>query len=237
MSGSLLDLKVVKKNVVMENKLLTKSKSYSRRTGRKDKDGHPIEEWAGQSSMYSYKSFTKSDVEFFDESASECYQLTVIEDDFLPLLGRSINVYVGHDKEVLAYQPYRNAKPVMVDDNFPNFSPVLIIKRFLTNLVFAVPILPVLAVFGLHKECKEYKAGVIKNRLFLNILVMLILLSFQVYFTYFLYDKGRHHFWEAMAGFLAGGVIVAVIYAYSDIQNMLNTVSYKRQIKRNFKSE
>lgn len=53
MNGKLLDLKITKKKFEMENKLLTKAESYTRETGKKDKYGEKIHEWAGQSTTLS----------------------------------------------------------------------------------------------------------------------------------------------------------------------------------------
>jgi hypothetical protein len=235
MNGKLLDLKIKKKKVEMENKLLSKSKSYTGDTGKKDIYGNAVREWIGESRTMSYKSFTRSEVEFVDEATNEAYQVNIIEDDFLPVFGSTIKTYVGDDKTVLAYQPYRTASPVFLHKNFPDYTPSKVVANFITGLVFAFPVIPIVSVFGLQKACDKYKDGTITNRFLLNIFLMMFLVSFQAYFTYFLYDNGRHYFWQAMIGYLFGGIVLAAVLALSDFHNMLNLKSYQMQIKRKFK--
>ena len=234
MNGKLLDLKITKKNVEMENKLLSKSENYTRNTGKTDKHGRVIQEWAGRSTTLSYKSFTKSHVEFLDEATNETYQVSVIEDDFLPVYGSTIKAYVNDDKKILAYQPYRKASPVILHQNFPDHTITNTIAQFITGLFFAFPLIPIISVYTLREACKKYKNGAVANRLLLNIFLVIFLISFQSYFTYFLYDRGRNYFWEAIAGYLSGGVILATILASSEFQNMLNMIGYQSRIKRQF---
>jgi hypothetical protein len=235
MNGKLLDLKITKKKVEMENKLLSKSKSYTGDTGKKDRYGNAVREWIGESRTMSYKSFTKSEVEFVDATTNEAYQVNIIEDDFLPVFGSTIKTYVGDDKTVLAYQPYRAASPVVLYQNFPDYTPSKVVANFITGLVFAVPVIPIVSVFGLQKACEKYKDGRTAKRFLLNILLMMFLVSFQAYFTFFLYENGRHYFWEAMTGYLCGGTVLAAVLALSDFHNMLNLRKYQMQIKRRFK--
>jgi hypothetical protein len=235
MNGKLLDLKITKKKVEMEKKLLTTSKTYTADKGKKDSHGNAVREWVGESRTMSYKNFTKSEVEFVDETTNETYQVEIIEDDFLPVFGSTIKTYVGDDKTVLAYQPYRIASPVFLHKNFPDYTSGKVFANFITGLVFAFPVIPIVSVFGLKKACEKYKDGRATNRFLLNILLMMFLVSFQAYFTFFLYENGRHYFWEAMAGYLCGGTVLAAVLALSDFHNMLNLKKYQMQIKRRFK--
>lgn len=182
-----------------------------------------------------HRNFTKSEVEFLDEATDETYKVNIIEDDFLPVFRSTIKTYVSDDRKILAYQPYMKASPIILHQNFPDYTASKVIANFITGLIFAFPVIPIISVFGLQKACEKYKDGTIRSRFLLNIFLMMFLVSFQAYFTYFLYDNGRHYFWEAMTGYLFGGIVLAAVLALSDFHNMLNLKNYQMQIKRKFK--
>ena len=234
MNGKLIDLKILNKNVSMKKKELLDIKSHANDFGEKDSSGNNIYRISSTTTS-TYKNYTETNIEFIEESTGDLYTAQIIEDDFLPTVNSTIKVYVSDDKKLLAYQPYKNAAPIIVKDNFPEHGILDVIAKFIYGLMYAIPVITLPAVWDLRKACERYNDGNKSSRYLLNVFLMLFFVSFQVYFTYYLYDNGRKHFWEAMGGYLSGGIVVGLLTAFSEFSNMLNLKSYQVKIKRKFK--
>lgn len=233
MNGKLIDLKILNKHISMKKKELQDIKMHSADLGERDSSGNTIYR-VSSTTTSTFKNYTETNIEFIDESTGDLYTAQIIEDDFLPTVNSTIKTYFNDEKKLLAYQPYKDAKPIVVKANFPEHGPTDIIAKFIYGIMYAIPVITIPAVWDLRKACKSYKDGNETPRYLLNIFLMLFFVSFQVYFTYYLYDHGRKYFWEAMGGYLSGGIVIGIFIALSEFANMLNLISYQSKIRRKF---
>ena len=234
MNGKLIETKITKKNVELRHHEMVKMEFSHTNIGGKDRYGNPGTALNSRS-LTSYQAYTETSIEFTDLEDNEVYDLTIVFDDFLPTLDSSIKIYVNDDREVLAYQPYKTAEPIFVRHNLHNYSMKYLAKSFINHLSLGIPWFSLINTYGIRSSFKRYKDGVLSDRLILNVLLIVFFLSFQFYYTYFLYDQGRKYFWEAMYGFGMGGLIVACAITVNNVVNLMNFKDFKSMIKRKFK--
>jgi hypothetical protein len=233
MNGKLLDLKIVRKTVQMMTHHKTKSTTYQNSTDKFEKDGTEIFEYAGQGSKTTYENYTKTEIDCIDEKTNEKYKGIILEDDFLPIENSTIKFYVNDDKKILGYVPYKNADPILIKNVFPNLSFFDLGDFAYTAAIFSIPVLSLISIFEPKKlKLYNYSDGNLESRSLLKALLYLILIIFNVYFTYYWYTGGAKVFLLSMLGYISGGIIISTVVSINRVINCINIKKYAYKIKK-----
>lgn len=233
MNGKLLDLKIVRKTVQMVTDSKTKSTTYYNDT---EKNGDKSFEYAGGGSKTTYENYTKTEIDCIDEKTNEQYKGIILEDDFLPIENSTIKCYVNDDKEILGYVPYKNADPILIKNAFPSLSLFDLESFVYTAAKFSIPVISLIGIFEpKHFKLCNYADGHIESRSLLKALLFLILIMFQVYFTYYWYNGGSKVFLLSMVGYVSGGIIISTVASINRVIICINIKKYAYKIKKQLK--
>ena len=233
MNGKLLDLKIVRKTLQMVTDSKTKSTTYYNDT---EKNGDKSFEYAGGGSKTTYENYTKTEIDCIDEETNEQYKGIILEDDFLPIENSTIKCYVNDDKEILGYVPYKNAAPILIKNAFPSLSFFDLGDFAYAVASFSIPVISLASIFEpKYFKLYHYSDGNIESRSLLKVFLFLILIIFQVYFTYYWYNGGAKVFLLSMVGYVSGGIIISTVASINRVINCINIKKYAYKIKKQLK--
>lgn len=173
-----------------------------------------------------YDNYTVTRIEAFDKNNTQ-YSLKILRDDFLPLVGDTLKVCINDENEIIAYTPYKDAKPVSIIKQH-KFEPLSYYKW--SFIIHAFPLTaPFYAVASL-KSTDRFIDGKINKTYFFAIFALLVI-AIQIYSSYNLYKYGGDAFLNSMIGYLASGLIFLAGMILFDLREYASKSLYIAKIK------
>lgn len=236
MHGVIINVKVIEKSVKMKNKANTSENTTSNSvretqfTGGSNIDRYtPIVKTKEVYYKHTdYTNYTVTDIKLLDEKNNKIYSLQVINKDFLPTIGKYIDIYVAnkwHDA-ILAYLPYKGAEPISIGKSTPIFTMERVTLFFETLLSFGIPLLGFYGVYlYMFYKSIRFKDGIEVQDSVIKIIAAIIAIT-QIYVCYKIFEGGLKVVPE-MLGLSFGVATIGAIYVtYLNISEAINIKQY-----------
>lgn len=173
-----------------------------------------------------YDNYTITRIEGFDENNTS-YSFKILRDDFLPLVGDTIKVCINEENEIIAYTPYKDAKPVSLLKRH-KFEPVSYYKW--SFIIHAFPLTAPFYAIASLKATDRFVDGETKKTYFFAIFALLVI-AIQIYSSYNLYKYGGDAFLNSMIGYLVSGAIFLLGMILFDLREYTNKSLYITKVK------
>lgn len=229
MNEKTLEITITKKDVNMRNdqkfdtSVTTTEKSHSPfQTDHQRKKDTSI---VYRDTTY-FDNYTVTRIEAFDKNNTP-YSLKILRDDFLPLVGDTIKVCINDENEVIAYTPYKDAKPVSLLKQH-KFEPVSYYKW--SFIIHAFPLTAPFYAIASLKPTNRFVDGKTKKTYFFAIFALLVI-AIQIYSSYNLYKYGGDAFLNSMIGYLVSGAIFLLGMILFDLREYTNKSLYINKVK------